>query len=279
LEKRRELIEMFPWIDGFHWTPGHIIFLSIFFAVVLTILATIARAAWRTAADFRSHRAIEMCWKMNFSELPEEERRCRHQLAGRVLDRTCENSFDCRHCPEYAPFAALPERAAETNAGVSFSNDLLYHRGHTWVRPEDDGTLTVGLDEFARHLIGHPDSIQLPANGSEIETNGLAWRMMKNGHEIRVLAPIEGTVLATGGDASGWYLKLRPHGVADLRHLLRGAEVAGWLSAEIDRLQMQFSAPEAPNCLADGGTLIPELMDALPSADWDSVLAATFLEA
>ena len=29
---------MFPGIDGFHWTAGHIIFLSLFFAVVMTIL-------------------------------------------------------------------------------------------------------------------------------------------------------------------------------------------------------------------------------------------------
>ena len=94
--------------------------------------------------------------------------------------------------------------------GVNFSNHLLYHRGHTWVRPEKDGTLTVGLDEFARHLIGHPDSVQLPAKGSKIESNGIAWRMMKNGHEIRVRAPIDGTVVATGGDEDGWYLKLRP---------------------------------------------------------------------
>jgi hypothetical protein len=54
--------------------------------------------------------------------------------------------------------------------------------------------------------------------------------------------------------------------------------VAGWLAAELDRLQLQFSATDAPQCLADGGTLMPELMDALPEADWDTVLAATFLE-
>ena len=270
---------MFPWIDGFHWTPGHIIFLSLFFVVVLTILATIVWACWRTASDFRTHRVTEMCWRMNFAELPEEERRCRHQLADRVPRRTCENAFDCCQCPQYSEIAALPERAPAWNVGVNFSRKLLYHRGHTWVRPEDDGTLTVGLDEFAHHLIGHPDSIQLPVKGSEIESNGLAWRMMKNGHEIRVRAPINGTVVATGGKANGWYLKLRPGDPADLRHLLRGAEVAGWLSGELDRLQMQFSTPDAPNCLADGGTLMPGLMDALPAADWDSVLAATFLEA
>ena len=60
---------MFPWVDGFHWTPDHIIFLSIFFAVVLTILTTFLRAVWHTASDFRSQRATEMCWRMNFKEL------------------------------------------------------------------------------------------------------------------------------------------------------------------------------------------------------------------
>jgi glycine cleavage system H protein len=269
---------MFPWVDGFHWTPGHIIFLSLFAAVVLTIVATIISAAWRTAADFRTHRATETCWRLNFAELPEAERRCRHQLAGRVPDRICNNAFDCRHCPQYAEFAALPANTLLRNVGVNFYNNLLYHRGHTWVCPEDDGTFTVGLDEFANHLIGHPDSLQLPAKGSKIESNGIAWQMIKNGHEIRVRAPIDGTVVATGGDKDGWYLKLRSREPADLRHLLRGAEVAGWLSDELDRLQLELSTPNAGPCLADGGTLMPELMDALPAADWDTLLAATFLE-
>ena len=29
---------MFPGIDGFHWTVGHVLFLMLFFAVALTIL-------------------------------------------------------------------------------------------------------------------------------------------------------------------------------------------------------------------------------------------------
>jgi glycine cleavage system H protein len=270
---------MFPWVDGFHWSPSHIVFLSLFFAVVLTILSTVVSAVWRTASDFRTHRATEMCWRLNFAELPEAERRCRHQLAGRLPYRICDNAFDCRHCLKCAEFAALPARTPSRNVGINYSDKLLYHRGHTWVRPECDGTLTVGLDELAHHLIGHPDSVQLPVKGSEIECNGIAWRMMKNGHEIRVRAPIDGTVASTGGDDDGWYLKLRPRDPADLRHLLRGAEVPGWLSGELDRLQLQFSTPNAQHCLADGGTLMPELMDAMRAADWDTVLAATFLEA
>ena len=97
--------------------PGHIIFLSLFFAVVLTIVSTFVRAVWRTASDFRAHRAAEMCWRLNFAELPEAERRCRHELAGRVAHRICDNAFDCRHCPKYAEFAALPAKTPRRECG------------------------------------------------------------------------------------------------------------------------------------------------------------------
>ncbi len=80
-----------------------------------------------------------------------------------------------------------------------------------------------------------------------------------------------------------WYLKIRPRldprDPATLRHLLRGPEVHGWLSRELERLQLQLRAPNTPPALADGGVLLPGLMDAVPDADWDAVLADTFLEA
>src|SRR5690349_8402785 len=99
---------MFPGINGFHWSFAHIVFLVLFFGVVLTILATLLSAAARAARDFRSHRAGEICWRTEFQELPLEERRCRHELAGRVERRTCPNAFDCRRCGEYERFAGLP---------------------------------------------------------------------------------------------------------------------------------------------------------------------------
>jgi hypothetical protein len=66
---------------------------------------------------------------------------------------------------------------------------------------------------------------------------------------------------------------------ATLRHLLRGPEVYGWMSRELERLQLQLRAPNSAPALADGGVLMPDLMDAVPQADWDTVLADTFLQA
>lgn len=273
---------MFPGIDGFHWTAGHIIFLCLFFAVVVAIATTVIFAARRTVRDFRSHRAIDLCWHADFADFPVTDRRCRHELAGRVISRTCPNAFDCRNCEKYSEFAVLPARGIVHDLGLDYSDDRFYHRGHTWVQPQEDGTVLVGLDEFANHLVGNPDSVKLPEIGSEIELNQAAWRMTKHHNEISVRAPIEGTVIAVGGPKDGWYLKLRPRldlrDPKSLRHLLHGSEVYGWLSHEIERLQLQLHTPNTAPTLADGGTLMPDLMDSIPRADWDAVLADTFLE-
>ncbi len=269
---------MFPGVDGFHWTFGHIFFLAVFFAVALTIASMVARAAWRAARDLRTGKAASICWQADFEELPLAERRCRHELAGRVDHRTCPNAFDCRHCADYPRFAELPAADGKQTFGLNYPDDRFYHRGHTWVRPEADGVLTVGLDDLASRVIGRPDGVALPAVGSEMEEQGIAWTMRKNGQEIRVRAPLEGTVAEVGGIEQGWYLKLRPRGEANLRHLLRGAEVPGWLGRELERLQVELAPAGAVPSLADGGILVDGLMDAVPSADWDGVLAATFLE-
>jgi glycine cleavage system H protein len=274
---------MFPGIDGFHWAFGHILFLSLFFIVTLTIFTTVASAFWRTARDFQTHQAVDLCWKSNFADLSIADRRCRHELAGRVISRTCDNAFDCRSCTKYSQFAVLPATGQVGSLGLDYSDTRYYHRGHTWVEPADDGTVSVGLDDLARHLVGKPDAIALPRAGDRLDLNQTAWRMKKNGKEILVRAPIEGEVIAVGGPKEDWFLKIRPRldltNPMTLRHLIRGPEVHGWLSREMERLQVQLRSPETAPALADGGVLVPDLMNALSHADWDSVLADTFLNA
>lgn len=273
---------MFPGVDGFHWTVGHVIFISLFFVVALTIVATVLRAAFRTAHDFRHHRAIDLCWEADFAELPVADRRCRHELAGRVISRTCDHQFDCRTCENFSHFAVLPATGYARDLGLDYPSDRFYHRGHTWVKPEQDGTVSVGIDALADHLIGKPDSVERPRAGDELEVNQTAWRIRKNGHEIRVRAPLEGTVLSVSGAEGDWSLKMRPRlslkNPTSLRHLLRGPEVHGWVARELERLQLQLRPAGTEPTLADGGVLVHGVMDAVPESDWQSVLADTFLE-
>jgi len=137
--------------------------------------------------------------------------------------------------------------------GAQLPQDRLYHRGHTWVRREEDGTYTIGLDDFIHRLIGNPDRIDLPAPGAHLHANGTGWIMKKKRSRLRVLAPIDCVVIAQGSIEKGWLLKVRTD-EAPLRlgHLLRGEEIAPWIMHEAERLEKMFEMAHVGCTLADG---------------------------
>ena len=273
---------MFPWNYGFHWTPGTIIFLGAFYTVLMVIMTTLANVVFRSWRDLRLQHADAIRWHADFGELPRRDRSCRHELSGEVKDRKCTHEFDCGTCEFHAKLAAAAPLLAIAPAepdifGLPFPNDRLYHRGHTWAKPAADGTVTVGLDELGKRLLGHPDKVEMPPVGIRVHANGTAWRVEKRGAELRMLSPVDGEVVATGGPEDDWYLKVRPvGGTMDVRHLLGGAEVRPWVMRELERMQLALGAGGAS--LADGGVPVADLSEAYPAGDWDAVCGEMFLQ-
>ena len=169
---------MFPWSPEFAWDATHVAFFGALYSVLATVAGTLAVAAWRARRDAREGRAAAIAWHGDFHEMPDSARACRHQITGKAPGRACENGFDCRPCDAHGHFEELGRPDAPLDAADHFGFDLpldrLYHRGHTWVRPEPDGTLTVGLDDLARRLVGAPERVELPAAGSRLQVNGPA---------------------------------------------------------------------------------------------------------
>jgi glycine cleavage system H lipoate-binding protein len=260
---------------------AYIIFMGAFFAVLTTVAATFAFALWRSRRALAANRAEEIRWHSDFHDLAPADRACRHVLTGEFARRECPNAFDCRGCQTHAKLIAKHPPAAAREAedeifGMPFPLDRFYHRGHTWTRLEPDGLLTVGLDELGRRLVGAPDAVDLPQSGTRLHANGTAFHMRKRGADVRVLSPVAGEVVETGGAGQGWYLRVRPASL-DLTHLLRGAEVRPWLMRELERLQLTLSAEGAP-ALADGGVPVDDISAAYPATDWDAVCGTMFLE-
>jgi hypothetical protein len=171
---------------------------------------------------------------------------------------------------------ARPVEREEDVCGMPFPLDRFYHRGHTWARLEPDGTIAVGLDELGKRLIGAPDAVDLPAPGVRIHANGTAFRVKRREADVRVLSPVDGSVVERGGPECEWYLRVRPENL-DLTHLLRGSEVKPWVMREMERLQLTLSAEGAPT-LADGGVPVADIAASYPGMDWDAVCGEMFLE-
>jgi len=258
---------MLPWVYGFEWTPTHVIFIGVFFAVASVVIATVATALLRSTRDLSKHRSEDIQWHSDFEELLPTDRSCRHHFTGELKDRVCELGFDCRKC-------ATHSHLVEQNVGIL---NRYYHRGHTWVRLLEDGTAQVGLDEIGRCLIGQPDSIELPEPGCKLKANGPAWSMKRNGREFQVRAPLDGEVIETQAGAKDWVLRIRPRQPLDTRHLLRGGEVHAWYRSETDRLQIMASELSGAPALADGGQLMDDLSTQLPPSDWEQICSRMFL--
>ncbi len=271
---------MLPWNYGFHWNTGTIIFMGAFYTVLAIVAGTVMRAALRAWRVMRAEKAEQVRWHSDFHDMSPANKLCRHALTGELTGRECPNGFDCRKCETHAKLMAGAERRpAEVEDdlfGLPFPADRLYHRGHTWVHLEPDGTLTIGLDEIGRRLVANPESIDLPQTGRRVRVNGTAWRARKRNANVRILSPVDGEIVATGGLDRAWMLKVKPMS-NNLRHLLAGPEVKPWVMRELERLQLVLSAQGAAPALADGGVPVEDIAASYPETDWDLVCGYMFL--
>lgn len=103
--------------------------------------------------------------------------------------------------------------------------DLRYTAEHEWVRVTGDGTVRVGITDFAQSSLGDVVYVQLPEVGSEV-TAGESFGEVESTKSVSDLyAPVTARVIAVNGDlesnpqlvnsdpyGQGWLLELEADG-------------------------------------------------------------------
>ena len=103
--------------------------------------------------------------------------------------------------------------------------DLRYTPEHEWVRVTGDGTVRVGITDFAQSSLGDVVYVQLPDLGSEV-TAGESFGEVESTKSVSDLyAPVTAKVIAVNGDlesnpqlvnsdpyGQGWLLELQADG-------------------------------------------------------------------
>jgi len=113
--------------------------------------------------------------------------------------------------------------------------DLKYSKSHEWVKPEADGTVTVGITSHAQELLGDMVFIELPNVGRTLKQKEECAVAESVKAAADVYAPISGEVLAVNSplvdapekineDAySAWLFKMKPSNPAELDNLMNAA--------------------------------------------------------
>jgi glycine cleavage system H lipoate-binding protein len=140
----------------------------------------------------------------------------------------------------------------------------------------------VGLDGFARGVLGRVDRFELPADGTTLRQGEPAFAALQSGKRIEFVSPVDGVVCAVNERSNidpaegrkepygkGWALMLRPSNLSrDLKKLRIGAEAAAWLEKEAKSFTefvfLHRAMPlEVGATLADGGIHVDGIIESM----------------
>jgi len=74
--------------------------------------------------------------------------------------------------------------------------DLKYVASHEWIRIEADGTVTIGITDFAQSQLGDVVFVELPEVGSEVEAEQDIAVVESVKAASDIYAPLAGTIVA-----------------------------------------------------------------------------------
>ncbi|WP_019528888.1 glycine cleavage system protein GcvH [Dasania marina] len=112
-------------------------------------------------------------------------------------------------------------------------SELKYARSHEWARLEEDGTVTVGISDFAQEALGDVVFVEVPEVGAKVAAGDEISVVESVKAASDIYAPIGGEVIAVNETLEdepeavnaepyegGWLFKLRPSDASELENLL-----------------------------------------------------------
>ena len=125
---------------------------------------------------------------------------------------------------------------------MEIPKECRYTKDHEWALQQPDGTVKVGITEYAQTELGDVVFVDLPAVGAAL-TKGKSISTVESVKAVSdVYAPVDGTVaavntaLADGPDAinrsphqDGWMITIKPKDASQLNAMMDAAAYAALL--------------------------------------------------
>ena len=227
-------------------------------------------------------------WHEKLKNLPSSKRPCIHYMKRRIDFRPCNQDYQCGNCEfdqyfndQYSVHAVVRPIDVIDIKGFKIPHGYYLHRGHAWVKIEENDTVRVGLDDFALRLLGPLDRIEAPLMGKEVRRNRADISLSRGTNAAEILSPVSGVVTASNLElrdrgnlanqdpyTDGWVMCLHSTDLRqDLRELMIGDQASDYLDNEINRLY-QVIEEEAGPLAADGGYLGDDIYGNLAPNIW-----------
>ncbi len=235
-------------------------------------------------------------WKDGLRRLPPAKQPCVHHMKGHISFRPCHRDFQCINCDfdqyfndQYRVYTMVKPVEFANVKGILLPSGYYLHQGHTWVSIETDREVRIGIDDFAWHILGSPDSIASPLVGKEVCQGQVALTVHKKGVRADLISPVTGVVTAVnygvvnrGRPARdhpythGWILRVFCKDLRkELSTLMFMDQARAFMAREIDRL---YAVLEQEPGLGevDRAPLGNDIMGRVPGLDWERAVRLFF---
>ena len=235
-------------------------------------------------------------WTEEFRNLPAGERKCRYMLMGEVSYKTCPNSFRCQECSydqmmqeQMSAQHSVSEKELVLESGFYLDESLLYYRNHMWLKLERNGKFRIGIDDFARRLMGSVNNLYLPNLGKKVDMGEFFWTANHKNGDFEFASPVEGIVdtinydllenpdlLTSDPYGSGWLMMVEPENISKTSgNIFKGSEAKAWMAEESRTLNSSIHS-SASVTMHDGAIASEDISKNLSKDEW-MVLARNHL--
>ncbi len=121
---------------------------------------------------------------------------------------------------------------------------LYYTKEHEWAQVLDDGTVLVGISDYAQKELGDVAYVELPEVGKEVSQGDVLCEIESVKAVSEVYAPVSGEIVEVNGELDdspekinedpyeAWIAKIKPSNLEeDLKNLMTAEQYAEYLKS------------------------------------------------
>jgi CheY-like chemotaxis protein len=180
---------------------------------------------------------------------------------------------------------------ADRGFGGEFSipGGVLISTGHLWASLAEDGTARVGLDDFAKKLLGRIDTIDFPNIGMNVKAGQPLFSVNQGNRRAQFHAPLSGKVVKVNEDlredctmleemsyGNNWVCVIEGDDLdAELPHLNIGRSAVAFFQEDIDRF-LAFVQKANGREDSDPASLCIGAIEKMDDARWETTVKEFF---
>lgn len=180
--------------------------------------------------------------------------------------------------PAFEPLSATFDSSVFDRTSFAIPSNILFSKGHTWLEKNNDGLISIGIDEFGMMAFGALSIINCAPVGKELKRGEMIFEGAYGNKSVKFLSPINGIVKSVNENILGkkisnpyetWGVQIVSNDFTDnQKTFYSGTEATNWIKKEYIKLKDFINSHSlqidlAGTTMFDGGSLSNDMMSSL----------------